>query len=140
MEIRVEIPFSGFYCSFHDDNIDRALDSMFSDRATNKAALAELARERFTSRDGFISFYDPDVKNWGAFNTWDVNQYGLLLAAYAQQENYTGDFDQYAEHSLTEDFSGNGWLDNWLCDACPISNRLFRIFDYLESRKERGAQ
>jgi hypothetical protein len=43
--------------------------------------LNEVARELFTSRSGFISFYSPDVEDWGDPDTWDEHQVGCLLQA-----------------------------------------------------------
>ncbi len=39
------------------------------------------ARELFTSRDGFISSYAPDWRQWGAPETWDHNQWLAVLRA-----------------------------------------------------------
>lgn len=207
-----QIPFSGFYNSLHDGEIDTTIERMFSDHAsgcevnrpladrffdkcdfgavhrayaadyaarfgkefdislqfesmespkyynyttdrifvhiegeevqrlyaaTDKAALAEAAREMFTSCDGFISSYSPDVESWGDVSTWDHNQILCLLRTYANQEHPNGEFDDYAEYSLMEDCFCNGNLDNWLFEAAPNANRLFRIHDYLEHRKGR---
>jgi hypothetical protein len=51
------------------------------------AELAQEARERFTSRSGFISFYDPDVSTWPeALEDWDHNQLGTLVRAFVALE------------------------------------------------------
>jgi hypothetical protein len=47
-----------------------------------EGALDAAARHLFTSRDGFISFYDNTVEAWGQTDTWDHNQwYCVLIAA-----------------------------------------------------------
>ena len=206
----VTVPFSGFYNSLHDSEIDRALESMFADRDTgterneglesalhiacnfrqvfvNYAAkyvkqfaaefgvdglkfeslaspkeynfstdviyatvtkkeltriykavkwadLAALVKSKFTSCDGFHSFYSPDLAEWGPINEWDHNQYGTLLECFA---NANAEFDQYAEYSLCEDFSGNGDIERWIGDATPNIQRLYKIQEYLETRKAR---
>ena len=109
-------------------------------RATDRAALAALVEQMFTSRDGFSSFYSSDLGDWGPVNTWDHNQHGTLLRCYAVQESNCDDFGQMEEHRLVEDMSGNGHLDNWIAEATPGIERLYKVHDYLEARKERAAQ
>jgi hypothetical protein len=50
-------------------------------KATGWDKLCAMAKERFTSRSGFISFYESDPKQWGKRQDWDHNQTGTLLAA-----------------------------------------------------------
>jgi len=45
----------------------------------NKDALTEVCKKQFTSRSGFISFYDADWTTWGDVLTWDHNQLWTLL-------------------------------------------------------------
>lgn len=202
------IPFSGFYESLHDQELDYTLERMFADRATGcqtndelllKAwhevdwgyvhqayakeyaeqfawkfkvdmkfeslqspreynfttdrifceistkevkrlvkvvglpAIAECAKDRFTSRSGFISHYSPDIEDWGPVETWDHNQVGTVIVALAGDE-----FDQYAEHSLMENQRCNGRLDEWLSHSEKVV-RLLNIHDYLQDRLERAA-
>ncbi|UZZ64575.1 hypothetical protein [Curvibacter phage PCA1] len=212
-KLEVTIPFSGFYCSLHDSELDQALKSSFSDNSGNcnddiiqlafdavhwglvhnqyareycaqfakefkisgltfdklrspkeynfttdrifatldieelrrilsrvtPENLAAVARAKFTSRSGFISFYSPDVCSWGELGTWDHNQTGALIEALANQENQTGDcFDSWAEHGLMEDAQSNGLLDNWIFGSNPDTlNRLDKINRYLNTRAER---
>jgi len=102
--------------------------------ATDAKALAEMVKDQCTSRSGFISFYDPDMATWGPVETWDSPQVALLLRTYAYQE---ADFDSWAEYYLMEDYSCNGYIDNWLNDATPAAGRLYKIHDYLMRRAER---
>ena len=105
---------------------------------TSAAALAQLAHDKFTSRDGFASFYDADVSTWGALETWDHNQVGVLLQAYAKEQASGADgFDQWAEYNLMEGAYNNGYLDNWISDATPDIDRLYKIHDYLQKRDAR---
>jgi len=102
-------------------------------REVNKIALYKLAKERFTSRDGFSSFYDPYWKNWGSVDKWDHNQIGTLIAAFV------GDFD---EGDLMQDVDCNGDLTNWLYESVPADkkaelDRLCHIHDYLREREGR---
>lgn len=201
------IPFSGFYESHHDAELDDALDRMFSDRgtgctvngplrdralgacqwglvhgnyaaeyaralaekfkiamkfeslqspreynfatdrifceieleevkrirsATDEKAFRDEARNRFTSRSGFISFYSPDVDDWGDIDDWDHNQVGTLIAAYIDEQAMG--FDMGAEYDLMESARCNGRLDEWIIQATPDIGRLLTIHDYLQER------
>ena len=48
--------------------------------------LNRVAEERHASRSGFSSFYSPRVGSWGPVETWDCNQVGTLLQAYAGED------------------------------------------------------
>ena len=207
------IPFSGFYCTLHEDALDRAVEQMFSDRSTGchpytglidraqwdcswrlvmqdyakeyaeqfarefeidltfdsmesprfynfttdrifctvseteakrlyeavpEDLFAETARDMFTSRDGFSSFYSPDPDEWGGIETWDHNQIGCLVAAFVS--SIRPDFDQYAELSLMEDAECNGELWEWISTNTPTIDRLYKVFNYLEQRAERKGE
>ncbi len=69
------------------------------------AEIADVAKETFTSRDGFISFYSPDIDTWGDVSTWDHNQLGCLLAAVvASVGDDDWEFNLYSELSEGETF------------------------------------
>ena len=203
------IPFSGFYYSLHDSDLDSALESIFSDDSgtarpelvckahdaadwrmvqnnyaaeyaaafarefnlplqfesmkspreynfstdiiycaigaddaawlfdtCDKTLLDKIARETFTSRDGFASFYDPDFTEWGDLLTWDPNQLGVLIRAHVTEQN--PDFDQWAEFDLMENARCNGAIDNWIFKSNPKAlNRLAGINSYLNKREGR---
>jgi hypothetical protein len=94
------------------------------------------AREMFTSRSGFISYYSNDVSDWGKIGEWDHNQIGCALEAlfeyYEARENI--DLEEVALENMSEDSQ----LDNILY-ACASgdSNRAITIFEYLRRRQER---
>lgn len=93
--------------------------------AIDPDALAKTARDWFTSRSGFISFYSPDVESWGDVSEWDHNQIACMLQAWQCQTE--PDFD---ESELVEDWAGNGMLDNWILNtpaAIRVSNLAYRI-------------
>lgn len=106
--------------------------------ATDEKALRDLARQKFTSRDGFSSHYRPDIDEWPALDEWDHNQLGTLVEAYINQE-HGEEFDDWEEYALCGDFSGNGWIDNWITNHTPavVRDRLFKVSDYLEVRRQR---
>lgn len=56
-------------------------------RKVGRKAVAEVAREMFTSRSGFISFYNPDITTWGPIREWDYNQIGTILMAATRLMN-----------------------------------------------------
>lgn len=102
----------------------------------DKTLLAKIARETFTSRSGFISFYSPDFTQWGDVLAWDHNQLGVLIRAHVEEQN--PDFDQWAEFELMESAQCNGSLENWIFESNPENlNRLARINDYLNTREGR---
>lgn len=204
------IPFSGFYCSMHDEAIDHEFNSIFSDHATGcninehlqsaanlktdfipvfekyaekytslfchavnldgisfaqlhmpreynfqtdrilcnitqetirrlvrqtaPEVLKKVCRERHTSRDGFISFYDPDYTTWGPVREWDNIQLESLFLAWLETNGHDV---QNIEFSVLEDIECNGHLSNWLYDVIP--ERFIRIHEYIETRKARKA-
>ena len=207
------IPFSGFYNSIHDEELDHALEQMFSDQSGNpydglvsrafdlvqwqkvhtayaahyaaafceefeivgatfesmtspreynfttdrvfitlpesevirilavtpRETLEEVAREMFTSRSGFASFYPPDVESWGEVAEWDHNQCFALLSAYVLYLRDGEAFDSWAEYSIMEHCSGNGYLDEWLSEnAADGMRRLWAVSDYLRKRESRA--
>ena len=118
------------YCTIEPGEVQRVF------AAVDKSILDEVARETFTSRSGFISFYNPDFSTWGAVTVWDHNQVGALISAYALQQN--PDFDQWGENDLMENAKCNGYIDNWLFASNPVPlNRLANINDYLNARAAR---
>lgn len=107
-----------------------------------KAILEKLIKDKFTSRSGFMSFYDNDLTDWPAdVSEWDHNQVGTLIEAcaetWATDEGHDG-FDIFAEHSLIEDDMSNGWIDECLfTDASREFSRLASIASYLREREMR---
>lgn len=207
------IPFSGFYHSIHDEEVDSALESMFQDssgnandaltmrafdcvdwqlaqtayakhyaggfadefeiegltfeslnspreynfttdrifvniprqawariiRKTSRDYLEKTAREMFTSRSGFISFYSNDWKAWGAFSTWDHNQRFAMISAYVLTCRDGEEFDQWAEFHLMESARNNGEIENFLSSSATTDiHRLWKVGDYLREREERS--
>lgn len=118
------------YCTIEPGEVQRVF------AAVDKSILDEVARETFTSRSGFISFYNPDFSTWGAVTVWDHNQVGALIRAYVLQQN--PDFDQWGENDLMENAQCNGGLEDWIFASNPVPlNRLANINDYLNARAAR---
>lgn len=60
--------------------------------------LREEAKALFTSRSGFISFYSPNIDNWGPSRSWDYNQIYCLLNCLTDE-----DFNYDMFHMMSED-------------------------------------
>ena len=97
------------------------------------AEFSAFVRERFTSRDGFISYYSANLADWGKIESWDHNQCGTALEFYANQENGS-EFDGWAENAIMEDSLCNGFLSELIWNNCPEMQRLHRVFEYLNKR------
>ena len=96
-------------------------------------AFSAFVRDRFTSRDGFISFYAADLSEWGKVESWDHNQCGTALEFYAIQESGS-EYDHWQEYAIMEDSLCNGFLSELLWQNCPDMPRLYRVFEYLAKR------
>lgn len=105
-------------------------------KATDRQKLTAHVKESCTSRSGFISFYSPDLKTWGHVDAWEQPQIKLLLEVYCEQETNAADFSDYELYCM-DGYSGNGYFETWLCDACPISDRLYKIHTYLQTHEAR---
>ena len=72
--------------------------------------LNKAIEERFTSYDGFMSFYDNSLAAWPKnLNEWDCNQIGTLLEFPSPE--------RIREYSIMEDSNCNGELDSILWGA-----------------------
>jgi hypothetical protein len=104
-------------------------------RYVDTAELDKQATERFTSCDGFISFYSPDYTTWGPIDKWDANQVGTLVEACMK----TAPFDESWEWDIVEYWSGNGYIDDWMYEGLDKEGiRLMNIAHYLRQREERA--
>jgi len=64
-------------CTIGHDDLKRLYDKWI-----NEPEFREAIKDRFTSYDGFMSFYSNDVADWKAkpLTDWDHNEIGMLLA------------------------------------------------------------
>lgn len=119
------------FCTIEVDDVNKIL------AAVDKEVFEAKAADMFTSRSGFASFYNPDIDTWPAdVSDWDCNKVGCLIAAWADHE-HGEEFDAWAEYNMMQDLSGNGYIDNWVYEATPGTERLYKISDYLRMRAER---
>lgn len=98
-------------------------------RMVDRETLTEVAKRRFTSRDGFRSHYSPNWKTWGRLSEWDYNQLGTLLLAAAMIKT-GGEFSQVDEFYLVEDYYPERLLTK-------KGERLMNVFDYMIKRAKR---
>lgn len=52
----------------------------------DQETLAEVAKDRHTTRPGFISYYSPRVDDWGPVDDWDCNQVGTLIISFVDDD------------------------------------------------------
>lgn len=85
------------FCAFDATEMQRMYDECDTVR------LIRMAREAFTSCDGFRSFYSPNVADWGPLATWEGPQYAVLVACYANKHLSRDDY-MYV-------------MDDWRCNG-----------------------
>lgn len=102
-------------------------------RTTSPASLDRVARNRHTSRSGFISFYSANWCTWGEVEGWDHNQLKTLIEAYVQETR-----SELDETGLMESARCSGRIGGWVESNMPGIERLYRIHDYLRRREERA--
>lgn len=92
---------------------------------TPREDLDAMAGQWFTSRDGFISSYSPDVSDWGDVAEWDHNQLGCLLLAYVNA-THPHEWGPHDEIDLMESAQCNGEFERWMEDSC-VDGTLSRL-------------
>jgi len=116
------------FCEISESEVKRIF------AATCKATLAKNARDTFTSRDGFNSFYDPDYLTWGEVLSWDHNQLLVLIDSFIVNFDFHADYELY----IMDESICNGFINELIYKHCS-DKRIFKVFDYLQSRIERKA-
>lgn len=122
------------YYNFETDEIFAeisATDLRLIFDATDKELFAEQVRGHFTSRSGFISFYDPDWTTWDEdYTTWNAPQYLPLIEAFLmtmglielEEDIFSRKapkhphekLESYLHFDMVEDFSGCGTIQTIL--------------------------
>jgi Mg/Co/Ni transporter MgtE len=88
-------------------------------KLADKTALDKLIHKRFTSYDGFMSYYDNSLTAWlKDVLKWDANQIGTLVESVFFQFFARKDFHAY-EMMVDE----NGEIDSLLYDALDAEGR-----------------
>ena len=75
--------------------------------------LTSLIKERFTSRDGFMSNYSNDINEWVAkpVDEWDLNEVQTLLESVLSHYVDLSDFNEDVVMETLDYTSGNGFYD-----------------------------
>lgn len=111
-------------------------------RKVDKRKLDELIRAKFTSYDGFNSFYPNSLASWGEtwrdVTTWDHNQIGTLIECVCLSDrNDDGQRWSELEYDLIADLSSNGYIANIVWDALDADGRaIVDEFDRERARTE----
>lgn len=120
------------YYNFETDRILTDISHIDVDHVLkniNMDQLRKCIKDRFTSRDGFISHYPNTLEAWGSVQEWDHNQIGTLLTVYANQEN--SDF----EYTLLDRLDDKPFH---CIDQSITNERPFKLLNYLQERKHRA--
>ena len=125
------------YYNFESDRLfayisDDSINSLFTaSEADNYESLSRCIKDRFTSRDGFLSSYSNDLGEWlkKPVLTWDHNELGTLLDAI---KSIHCD-DEFETWDLMENFQCNGNLLNAVYEAIPQS-----FLDFADLQREHG--
>ena len=103
------------YYNFETDKIFVKLtteDAYRLYRRVGKKAVRKMARKMYTSRDGFISHYDPNINEWGQLRSWDYNQmYALMNAAIEALDDDEWDIHIYYELNETVHYAYERTVD-----------------------------
>jgi hypothetical protein len=86
-------------------------------------AIRAAAKDLFTSRPGFISFYNPDIISWGDLRNWDHNHLLAIFVALGEPEAL------YAYGNMSEE------IDKAVSDAIDW-RRVEKDFEILAEGEE----
>lgn len=91
------------YCFLNAEDLNKISS------AVNSETLRKLIRRRFTSRDGFSSFYSNDLDEWNEKDVkeWDEIELGTLLDAWLIDNNINDD-DNDLDYQCYDYCQGNG--------------------------------
>ena len=96
-------------------------------------SLSSEIKSTFTSRDGFISYYDSDINDWPSDHSeWDANQLGTMLEALAKAEGFE-------EHYVMEDCAGNGEVGEAIWDGMSEEGQALVNASYENREKNEKA-
>jgi hypothetical protein len=90
-------------------------------KLADKAKLDKLIHDKFTSYDGFLSYYDNSLTAWPKNPLeWDANQIGTLLESVFFEHFDRSNFNAW---EIMEGWDGNGGPSNLLYDALDAEGR-----------------
>jgi len=134
--IKYKLLSSPKYYNFETDRIVAEISLNDIKKIFNIVPIEDLKqgiKDRFTSYDGFISFYSNDLNQWPLdLELWDLNQIGTLLEIYINLESK---FDQFKEYELLDPIHET--LSPLFDKHCASIDRVYKITNYLEVRSNR---
>ena len=96
-DIEFESISSQKYYNFENDSINCTIEfneGKVQDYIRSKGhAFSEYIRKKYTSRDGFISFYSNDANEWIDAWTEDTHMVGAVLQFICEEEGFDEPFD-----------------------------------------------
>lgn len=105
--------------------------------AIDKEYLNEVIKSRFTSYDGFCSFYPNDLSEWPSdLSEWDCNHIGTLIQAFVEL-HCDNEFTQFNEYEVFEYGSYETCYHILNNQDNEELTRLYNIAYYLRTRQER---
>lgn len=112
-------------------------------KADQHKTLSRVAKERHSSRSGFISFYESDWRDWGPVATWDHNQLETLLIACCEIVGFDWqDSDLGLYYATTESDSGySAWesaVDWQAYESKRNESRAEKLAAWLESDPDKA--
>jgi hypothetical protein len=111
-------------------------------KKVGRHGLRDKAKEMFTSRSGFISFYSPHIEEWGPVREWDYNQLGCLMEALDDMAGKHGpgarhDNELAIYYDLNEKIS-NAYQEN--VDWTKVESELKHLIDVKNGEAEMDAR
>lgn len=91
------------YCFLNEEDLQKISSAL------NSETLKKIIKQRFTSRDGFSSFYSNNLEVWKEkeVGDWDELELGTLLDAWLIENNYN-DEDNDLDYECYDYCQGNG--------------------------------
>lgn len=128
------------YYNFTTDRIFCSIDLSEVEKIYNaipKEELESKIKDRFTSYDGFISYYSNDLEDWETdLSKWDHNQIGTLLECYIDL-HFGDSLTSIQESELLDPVNELSY--HLLHKHNEGLNRLVDLNDYLNKRNERSS-
>lgn len=112
-------------------------------KADQHKTLSRVAKERHSSRSGFISFYESDWRDWGTVATWDYNQLETLLIVCCEIVGFDWqDSDLGLYYATTKSDSGySAWesaVDWQAYESKRNESRAEKLAAWLESDPDKA--
>lgn len=136
VEMRLNIMTSPREYNFETDRIFveielNAMSALMG--AVGRDKVAATARKLFTSYDGFISFYDPDIESWGELESWDHNQLFAIFMAATDKKELSWELLESMQEPIYTAFQNN-------VDWCAVHRDIQHMIDVENGEAENDAR